>query len=539
MKKLYRSLILSLALVTLGGCTDLDEKVYDRITPDNFYKSEQDFISAMGPVYSNMRNLLGWRQWWDLEETTDVALTPVRGGWAWEDGGIYIRLHQQTWLPEDPHFNDIWNTLYAGVNNCNRVLYEMENSTVDLPSRDAFIAEMKVARAFYYFLLCETFGNVPIVDRFDVPEGYLPSTAPRDEVFEFIVDEITENLDALSEDKVATYGRFNRWNALGILARMYINAEAWIGTPMYTECLSVCEEIIGSNKYQLADDFSDNFKLDNHTCKESIFAIPFDEVYSGGQIYSMMRKTMHCWSTAQYNIATWLDGGGCGCPSFFDNYDGFDSEWYTYANTVDQRFHKSWLFGEMHAMDGSLMYGGLFGWNGPIFYIHQVGDMNDQVNGIRTAVDGDGLRFHKYEVKVGARETPDNDWVVMRYAEILYMKAECILRTGGDAQDAADIVNEVRERAFADPAAHLVTGAQLAATSNYYGTPVRYAAMLREWGSETCLEGLRRSQLIRFDDCYTKGEWTYHLPLANNKRNLCPIPLAQIQANGNLEQNPQ
>ena len=159
-------------------------------------------------------------------------------------------------MEEDAHLNNIWNALYSGVSSANRVLYQFENSTIEMNGKENYIAELKVARAFYYYLLLEAFGNVPIIDRFDVPDGYLPATEPRSKVFEFVESELKNNINNLSEDVLNTYGRFNKWNAKMLLARLYLNAEAWIGTPMYNECENLCNEIIATNKYRLDGDYS-------------------------------------------------------------------------------------------------------------------------------------------------------------------------------------------------------------------------------------------------------------------------------------------
>ena len=116
-------------------------------------------------------------------------------------------------------------------------------------------------------------------------------------------------------------------------------------------------------------------------------------------------------------------------------------------------------------------------------------------------------------------------------------KAECILRTGGNSQDAADLVNEVRRRNF--DTTNELTGAELEATISCNGVPVKYGRLLQELGVEFALEGLRRSQLIRFDDNYTKGTWWEHTPTNDTKRNLMLIPFDQLQRNSNLVQNPK
>lgn len=522
-KKQTIAAVLFAGVAAFSACTDLSEDVYSSIPEDDFYKTESEFLAAMVPVYSTMRGLTEWRNWWDLEETTDICVTPVKNHGLWYDGGIYIRLHQHSWSEEDAHLNDIWNVLYGGVSSANRVLYQFEHSTVEMEGKDKYISELKVARAFYYYLLLEAFGNVPIIDRFDVPDGYLPATKSRKEVFEFVESELKNNMDNLSEDKLATYGRFNKWNAKMLLARLYLNAEAWIGTPMYTACEALCDDIIGSRRYQLDGDYSMPFSTNNELSNETMFVIPFDETKSGGQIYMWARKTLHYSQVQTFNLqSTWLDGGTVGVPTFFDNY-----------TAGDKRLEKTWRRGQQYALDGTPLWTN--GWCGDpqmlLAYTREVANISGD------ATMYQGYRFGKYEIKVGATGTPDNDYVIMRYAEVLLAKAECILRRGGNSQDAADLVNEVRRRNFETE--NLLTAPQLEATVNYNGAPVKHGRLLQELGVEFALEGLRRSQLIRFDNNFTRGTWWEHQPTNDTKRNLMLIPFDQLQRNSELVQNPK
>ena len=513
-----------LAVISLfSSCTNLDEEIFSSIPEKDFYKTESEFLAAMDTIYSSMRTLTEHSNWWDLEETTDVCVTPVKNHGLWYDGGIYIRLHQHSWMEEDAHLNNIWNALYSGVSSANRVLYQFENSTIEMNGKENYIAELKVARAFYYYLLLEAFGNVPIIDRFDVPDGYLPATEPRSKVFEFVESELKNNINNLSEDVLNTYGRFNKWNAKMLLARLYLNAEAWIGTPMYNECENLCNEIIATNKYRLDGDYSLPFSTNNELSNETMFVIPFDETKSGGQIYMWARKTLHYSQMQTFNLqATWLDGGCVGVPTFFDNYiEG------------DKRLEKTWRMGQQYALDGTPLWTN--GWCGdPQMLLSYTKDVTN-ISGDATMYQG--YRFGKYEIKIGATGTPDNDYVIMRYAEVLMMKAECILRTGGSSQEAAELVNEVRRRNF--DTTNELTGSELEATTICNGVPVKYGRFLQELGVEFALEGLRRSQLIRFDNNFTKGTWWEHQPTNDTKRNLMLIPFDQLQRNSNLVQNPK
>ena len=73
-----------------------------------------------------------------------------------------------------PHFSDLWGQAYGGISNCNRVIYQLDNLDFEVTGKESVIAELEVARAYWYYILCEAFGNVPIVDRFDVSgKGFL------------------------------------------------------------------------------------------------------------------------------------------------------------------------------------------------------------------------------------------------------------------------------------------------------------------------------------------------------------------------------
>jgi hypothetical protein len=94
----------------------------------------------------------------------------------------------------------------------------------------------------------------------------------------------------------------------------------------------------------------------------------------------------------------------------------------------------------------------------------------NELPGVDKSEEVDGFRLGKFEIAIGATNRLSNDWPLFRYADILMMKAECLLRTGS-ADAAATLVTEVRQRAFKlNPAKATVTGAQLAGGSTYdYG----------------------------------------------------------------------
>jgi hypothetical protein len=516
-----------LGFILINSCTNLDEKVYSQMAEQTFYKSENDFILALAPVYGDFRNLFDWQRWWDLQETADMCMTPTRGA-NWYDGGIYQRYHKHTWTPYDVHFNNFWKDAYIGIADCNRFLFTIENTTVPIPTKGKYIAEVKCVRAFWYYLLCDAFGNVPIVDRYDTPVGYLPATDDRSKVVSFIINELRSSIDSLNPavDPV-TYGRMNKWAAKFVLAKTYLNSKAWIGVDKYDSCLMVCNDILAKegNPYTVLPNYKDNFSLDNEGFKEAIFSVPMDETVDGSYLYMAFRKTLDPAEIPRYQSKSRFDDGGCATPSFIDTWD-----------STDLRLGWTFVWGQRYAADGiTKLYctGFVAGWEGkPLIYTKEIASLE-------AAGEPDGYRFQKYEVKIGTLITSDNDWVWFRLPYVKYMKAECLLRTGGDAQVAADLVNSVRKRAFkaSDWPSKQVTAADLTATYNLNGVPTQFGRMCMEYAWEFALEGSRREELIRFDNFVT-GTWTFHEPTNDPTRNIFPVPNDQMLTNSNLVQNP-
>jgi len=174
---------------------------------------------------------------------------------------------------------------------------------------------------------------------------------------------------------------------------------------------------------------------------------------------------------------------------------------------------------------------------------------NELPDGLYTG-EAEGYRMNKFEVKMQAQGSLGNDFPVFRYAQVLMMKAECLLRTG-KANDASTLVSQVRARAFAaKPAKATVTGADLQKGSAYqYGyvenyqvvdpgdaKAVQYGRMLDELGWEFAWEGFRRRDMIRFG-VYTTKSWLSHKP-NGTFRAVFPIPQIAINSNPKLKQNP-
>lgn len=536
LNKLFRVLICSALLGSvLSACTKLKDQNYGSFVSSQFTPTEGDIASLFGSAYGNWRTLMELQTgfYYSQEITADAIIIPARPN-GWTDGGLFKRPFMHKWTTQDDYVATNWAEAYGGITNSNRLIYQIESGLIPVKpvDKDKLIAELRVLRASFYYTLCDLYGNVPIITKFDIPEGFLPEQSTRREVFDFIIKEITESLPLLS-DKAdqSTYGRFNKWAANALLAKMYLNALVYTGQAEWDNCIAACDEIINSGQYILESNHKDVFKTENQTSKEIIFSIPFDDKYAGG--FWLHLQTLHPQNQKTFNISTAPWGGDCAIPQFIDTYDPEDS-----------RLKEDWLQGQQYSASGEPLTGTMDLQGEPLIYVNDVPSID-------STTEMSGYREGKYEYKQGLQFNMSNDVPLFRYSDVLMMKAECLLQTG-KADQAATIVTEVRQRSFKDnPSKAVVTGADLMKGSVYKyglkdskynlfsnegGADIQYGRFLDELGWEFAQEGRRRQDLIRFG-VFTRKSWLTHKP-NGDYRTLFPIPQEEINKNVNLQQNP-
>jgi len=526
--------------VVFSACTKLDDTSYNQIISSEFVPTSADIPSLTGAPYVDWRGLLlQWNTVYRAQSvSSDEMLTPERNG-GWVDGGVYRRLHEHKWTTDDDVVINIWTRAYQGINNCNRVIYQIQTKDIPVEPKDttAIIAEMKLLRASYYWILCDIYGNVPIVDRFDVPAGYLPNQNSRKDVYNFIVKELTENYPLVSADNnQITYGKFNKWAGLTLLAKMYLNAEVYTGTPAYDKCIATCNMIIdgtGTSGIKLESNQRNVFITENQNSKEIIFALPFDSKYvSGWNDFDIHMQTLQGENQATYKLEYSPWGGICAVPQFIATFD-----------TTDARYIDNYIKGPQYAANGDKLIASWGEFKGQQLFFR------NHVYGVDYSDECDGFRLGKFEIAIGASNRLSNDWPLFRYADVLMMKAESMLRTG-DADGAAKLVTEVRQRNFkTNPEKAIVTGADLLNGSSFdYGLQnhlapfehngggdIKYGRFLDELAWEFNQEARRRSDMIRFG-AFTNHSWLSHTP-NGDYRVLYPIPRTEIAKNPNLKQN--
>lgn len=532
-------LLASMALLGTTSCSDLSDKSYKEVISSQYNpKTEADISYLVNAAYVSWREtMLLWNGVVRSQELcADQDVIPARLGVGWVDGYIYKRWHQHKWTTDDDGVLQGWNRTYNGITTCNRLLSQIEDGDIDVQGeqKDNLISELKVLRASYYYILIDLYGNVPLVT--DFKDVSLPQQATRQQLFDFILSEINDNLDRLSETpRGYYYGRMNKWVAHTLLAKMYLNAEVWTGSAQWQKCMDECDKVIKfaeeTGGYALEANQKDIFKTDNEGSKEIIFALPFDAVYvTDWNSFDFHLYTLAPEQQETYKLLHRPWGGVCHIPQFVDSFDKDDIRW-----------QENMIYGPQYTSLGGTE---------PLQCSDGSGDLilTNVVPSIDESTPYQGYRWGKFEYAVGSTNVLDNDFPMFRYADVLMMKAECLMRLGKSG--AGELVSRVRERAFKNtPEKAKVTDADLVKGSAYDygrrdtystthegGEDIKYGRFLDELGWEFMQEGHRRQDMIRFG-VFTTKSWFSH-DRSDATKNLYPIPNAAMLTNSNLKQNP-
>lgn len=526
------ALLLGLLIVPLQGCTNLDETPVSQITPGNFFRNDAEVLAGLAGVYAQLRATAPEGGIYDANEvTTDEIVVPTRGS-DWFDGGQWIDLHNQTWTPASAasgFFNGAWNSAYTGVARANLFLSALEH--VDVPNKATVIAEGRALRAFYYYILLDMFGGVPIVTTTDVA---LRPRSTRRELFDFIESELIAARDSglpVTWD-AANNGRVTQGAADAILANMYINAGVFtkdgaaggINATGYNTCLGVAvtggdacamaiaaaDRILNSGVYQLADSFPQSFRADNGTSKENIFVVKFIPADGLG-----MGITMAALHYCQYAPLTPWNG----FATLAQTYNTFDA--------ADKR-RKAILIGpQVDVLTGApatVRVSGACPTSGgtPLSFTDTIAD-------IHSASEAEGPRIYKWPADPAhVQQNSGNDFAWFRLGEIYLIKAEALNEQSAGSGAALTVLNQLRNRT--DP------------VNVALGGPITRAMILNERLFELFGESKRRQDLIRFGQYTARTDAASGLSGGKTARAdyyvLFPIPQTQVSANPLLTQNP-
>ena len=350
-----------------------------------------------------------------------------------------------------------------------------------------------------------------------------------------------------------------------MLARLYLNAEVYIGENRYADCAAICQDIINGvyGAYKVADRWDAPFDWNNNECDEVIFAFPSSPGYeywnyhantywwtvpANAYLYLKDQKCKAGGHNTKYAAAPSYDLSGnlytdrLGMPiQKFRKYPG-DERMKLYRNLGNGKREGMFLFGYLEYTDEK---GNVKKVRAPerdydLYIRDAVGDFqnldptlwpSNKTSSMSTGDHNSGWHYVKYPLYSDDDEHQlEADYAELRLPEIIYMLAECKLRSG-DVTEAARLLNSVRRRNY--PAENL----QEVLYEPEGQAKLDMQEMLDEWGREFFAETRRRTDLVRFG-VFSSGKWWDKTPDIDRHTEIFPIPFKALQANPRLVQNP-
>lgn len=475
MKKFILAII---ALATLVSCDFLERDPFTSISFDNVYKTEKDMGLASNGLYGALQSF--YQTYYP--EFSELPSDNLNCGNGSSDSGGQFDYFTLT--TNNSFLSNAWNTSYNIIHQCNLVLQynpDIEYSSEALKNR--IEGEARFIRGLAYFNLVRMFGAVPIVDHIQTQkEARDAKRDPAYKVYELIVSDLSSAKDLLPASYTGDdIGRATRYAAETLLAKVYLTDHK------YAEVLPLLQDVIGSKKYQLLANYGDIFLPENACNKEMIFEIQ----YEGGNL-------------------------------------GEGSRW-------SFRAHPRAIAGAMgiSATDADLPSKSI---------MEALGSDNPRADASYGSMTYNGTtRNHlkKHYMEHSVQNSSDDNWPLLRYADVLLMYAEAHNETV-DTPDPTDIdyINQIRRRAYG--VAKGDSSKDVTLLESLDQDTFRHT-IWDERRLELAFEGHRWFDLIRtgeYVEVMTKHaieedkKFTVH-----DWNNLYPVPQTQIDINPNLLPN--
>ena len=502
--------ILGLFVLTgLFSCTKLNEEFRSNLEQGDAISATELLVSA----YNTLNGPYQQGNRWCMQElSSDEAIAPTRGG-DWDDNGRHRALHLHTWNADNDYMSGCFNQLGTAIFQSSNVLRNQPNAQQ--------AAEARFIRALALFDMVDLWGKAIYREDLDNFKND-PKVLEAGEGLDYILGEVNSLMKDLPTGGPAWVASQNAARVL--LMKIHLNRGAFTNRQAPTfavedmnKVIELANQITG---YTLSapGHYFDNFAPDNDAkSTENIFTLYNKEGDRGGGVGNAYNTIAH------YNMTPGGWNGWATLGTFYDKFTagderlGFDYN-YPALNKPNPAKNKTvgFLIGQQYNLTTGAPLMARNPSSKPLVFTH---DITIRTSG--ETLETAGIRVLKYAYDhASASGQKNNDWVIYRYADVLLMKAEAILRGGnGTPQDALDIVNAIRTNRNA-PAL----------------TSLDLNTLLDERGREMYWEGWRRQDLIRFGKFL--GTWVTKPEPGDPKELLYALPSQQIAVNPSLKQNP-
>lgn len=465
-----------------------------RIGADLFYKNETQFLQALSGVYGQLQTITNSAYIFQEfpSDNTTLDFNPLdRGGAAGWEAFEFSTVNQG-----NGEIANVWNQYYSALYNTNYTLEKLAGSSLDAAVKGPIEGQLKFLRAYFYFNLVQYFGDVVLVtSTLEKPDqAFALVRSPQADVWAQIEKDLTEASTLLPATyPTAQLGRATKGAALSLLGKSYLTQKK------YAQAVTTLKQVTG---YSLNPVYADNFVPAKKNGPESIFEVQ----YQGG-------NDLGEWSNFAYVFAPRLSAGAV---------TGF-------ANTTP---------------------GGRNIPTNDLIAAYEPGDVRKDAS-LRTSYTLNGTVVPiPYTIKFTHNHTitgrTDDNWPILRYADVLLMLAEALNEQSGPTAEAFGYLNQVRTRAGLKELAGLDKAAfktavlkerrvELAFENQRWFdlkrtmTPAELATFMNAYGAkEKANPTVNRGGIAFNAQDYVFSDYEYFFP----------IPAPQILINNKLTQNP-
>lgn len=469
MKKYIISTLLCVFSFILSSCEGfLDLTPKSELTDENAYQDPDDWQQTLNAAYGSLQEVFMGKTTMTLGEFGTDEVIPFDMGW-----GSYAELHYYTFSVGHPFFSTHYRSCYDGIKRCNLVI-DMPSGVVSSDQYELMVKQARFLRGLFYFDLVRMYGGIPLWTKSGIDsDDVMKARSSAEDVYSIIVEDLKSALSlpekwTESKDK----GRATSYAAQAFLARVYLQ---W-GKP--DEALTYCKMLDG--KFHLYNNYADIYdpKKKNEEY-ENIFEVQFK--HSGK------------WGLEGSHQHSYWGPRGVGGPTSFGGWGGFGFTQYLYDSydAIDKR-KTAFFFTEFAGVTQTPPSCAKF-WDA------EYGNV----------IEDDNLNF-----------------TLMRYADVLLMKAEALNATDATGNEKYDALNAVRGRAGIT----LITAADGLTKEQFDDV------LLKERMLELCGERTRRWDLIRFGKLASQVLAAHGVTVKSHQV-LYPIPQDAIDANDLLKDN--
>lgn len=422
MKKFKFITTIIILLVSGSSCKKLlDTQPSDFLSPVNYYNTENDLNYALSAIYSRLTPdaTYGANLWsyFDIADEMFWSLTST--------SSTLPDIVSYNYTASDPNIRSLWQALYKGIGDANSLLVNINKPVMDETKRSQIKGEALFLRAYYYFLLVQNWGDVPLVlSPVTSPENIMTPRTPAREVYAQILKDMREAEGLVAGIKETGFGgRVSKSAVRGILARvcLYMAGYPLMDHSKYADARDWAKKVIDDPDFthELNQSYQQvfiNYSQDKYDTKESIWEVEFwgnrQDVYvSSGRLGS------------RNGIEMRNDDTGIGYA--YGQVSALGRQYRRYDPLDDRR---DWAIAPFkYNSDGTKA-----NWNSSQLYNRNVAKWR-----------------REYEVVIPKNKnyTPEN-FPLLRYSDVLLMYAEAENELQGDKDAIVATINTVRQRGF-------------------------------------------------------------------------------------------